>query len=75
MVHAGAYPIYLARMPADQHFPEVPQGIDSAMKALRKLSSKSEEGAEPWGWVPGGGQGTLRMFLISRSRVQAAVYR
>jgi len=52
---------------------EVPRGIDDALKALRKQRGRTEAPV-PWGMVHGGGRGMLRMFLISRLRVQAAVY-
>ena len=73
MVHPAAYAIYLEHMPSDMAYLEVPWGIDDALKALRKQSGRTDPPV-PWGMVHGGGRGVLRMFLISRLRVQAAVY-
>jgi len=73
MVHPAAYSISLKRMSSDMAYLEVPRGIDDALKALRKHGGRIEAPV-PWGMVNGGGRGMLRMFLISRLRVQAAVY-
>jgi hypothetical protein len=73
MVHPASYSIYLERMSSDMAYLKVPRGIDDALKALRKQSGRTDPPVR-WGMVNGGGRGMLRMFLISRLRVQAAVY-